>query len=136
MSGIDEKLMLALNSIVTANERLTAILEVLLAQQPGGDGENVTVVFPTPVMLVQDKNGAYTPNVIGILKWQVIGTGAVPNITINKVAEVTAAPYNNGVALVATALYEFAMQINAGDTVTFGNLVVVRVWVEPQAFQL
>jgi len=82
-----------------------------------------------PQELTKQAGGQYSvPNVPGMLRWQVIGGGIAPTFTLNG----TIYTYFNNVILTAGVLYEFTMQIDPGDVITFTE-ATLHVWFLPGA---
>jgi len=126
---IENKMLLLLN-------QLTRLIE-LMTPSPSQPAATLTALEAVPIIINADTNGNYLVNNTGKLKFQLIGSGSVPTITIktgtNNITVVSAAPFNNDVALATGTLYEFDLQVLAGDLISFGNVSnVFRVLLIPQ----
>jgi len=83
----------------------------------------------SPQELTKQAGGQYNiPNVPGMIRWQVIGGGIPPTLTLNGVSYI----YFNNNALVSGVLYEFTMQADPGDVIIFTE-VTLHVWFLPGA---
>lgn len=67
-----------------------------------------------------------TVSVNGIAILQLEGTGNVATVTISGAGN-TALNLNSGNALASGSLYEFAIHVMSGDTITVNNATVLRI---------